>query len=256
MRALRAEEIELRVGRFNETNNGKVIANMLLYKDARVDMALLDEEYPNKWKREHKVINGSMFCAISVWNDDIKQWITREDVGTESMTEKEKGQASDSFKRTGVNFDIGRELYSKGCKNVAIFTDTNEVYKNTKGKWNLSFGVAFYVSHIKSENGQVTELKISDQNNKVRYTYPNKNTIKPEQPKAETTNKPGNNNTTVKPLSEGQVNRLYAIAHSKGQKRENVTLSVQQSYNITEVNQMTKTQYDEVCKHYESLSDK
>jgi len=182
-RPLKAEEIDLRVGRFNETRSGKVIANFLLYKDARVDMALLDEMYPNKWKREHKEIGGNLYCIISVWNDEIKQWITREDVGTESFSDKEKGQASDSFKRSGFNFDIGRELYSKGCKNISVFMDSDEVYKNGKGKWNLSFGVSFHVSHIESEKGQVFKLEISDQNGKVRYKYPNDKTITPQKPK-------------------------------------------------------------------------
>ncbi|NOW12590.1 hypothetical protein B0H35_000004 [Clostridium acetobutylicum] len=39
-------------------------------------------------------------------------WISKQDVGTESNTEKEKGQASDSFKRACFNFGIGRELYT------------------------------------------------------------------------------------------------------------------------------------------------
>lgn len=105
-RLLNAEEIEVRVGTINEKG-----ATLLLYKDARVDMNILDDS-DLKWKREHQLIDGKLFCTVSVWDDDIKEWISRQDVGVESNTEKEKGQASDSFKRACFNWGIGRELYS------------------------------------------------------------------------------------------------------------------------------------------------
>ena len=105
-RLLRPEEIEVRVS----TINGKG-ATLLLYKDARVDMNILDES-GLKWKREHTVVNNNLFCTVSIWDDEIKEWVSRQDVGTESFTEKEKGQASDSFKRACFNWGIGRELYS------------------------------------------------------------------------------------------------------------------------------------------------
>jgi hypothetical protein len=50
--------------------------------------------------------------VVSIWDDAKKQWISKEDTGTESNTEKEKGLASDSFKRACFNWGIGRELYS------------------------------------------------------------------------------------------------------------------------------------------------
>ena len=46
---------------------------------------------------------------VGTWK---KQWIAKEDTGTESNTEKEKGLASDSFKRACFNWGIGRELYT------------------------------------------------------------------------------------------------------------------------------------------------
>ena len=108
IRLLTAEEIECRVG----TINGKG-CNLLLYKDARVDMKILDETYGvGNWQRTHEVINDNLFCTIEIWNDRINQWVKKQDVGTESYTEKEKGEASDSFKRAGFNVGIGRELYT------------------------------------------------------------------------------------------------------------------------------------------------
>ena len=107
-RALKANEIECRIGQIKE--NG---LTLLLYKDARADMNLLDESVgPTNWKREHKLIGDRLYCTVSIFDKEKKEWISKEDVGTESNTEKEKGQASDSFKRACVNWGIGRELYT------------------------------------------------------------------------------------------------------------------------------------------------
>lgn len=108
IRLLRADEIECRVGIIGE--NG---LSLLLYADARADMRIMDEVFgPMNWQRKHEVIGGSIYCTVSVWDDVKKQWISKMDVGTESCTEKEKSQASNSFKRASVNFGIGRELYA------------------------------------------------------------------------------------------------------------------------------------------------
>lgn len=108
IRDIKAEEVECRVSTINE--NG---LSLLLYKDARCDMNILDETFgPFGWKREHRLIGDRLYCTVSVWDKDTNQWISKEDVGTESYTEKEKGQASDSFKRACFNIGIGRELYT------------------------------------------------------------------------------------------------------------------------------------------------
>ena len=108
IRTLRADEIECRVQQVTE--KGCVL---LIYKDARVDMRILDETFGvDGWQRTHEVINGNLFCNIEIWSDEKKCWVKKQDVGTESNTEKEKGEASDSFKRAGFNVGIGRELYS------------------------------------------------------------------------------------------------------------------------------------------------
>ena len=105
-RKLRADEIECRVGQVKP--NGLTI---LLYKDARCDMNVLDETVgPMNWKREHTRDNKN--CIVSLWDSEKKEWVSKEDTGTESNTEAEKGLASDSFKRACVNWGIGRELYT------------------------------------------------------------------------------------------------------------------------------------------------
>lgn len=105
-RPLEATEIDVRVAQVKE--NG---ISLLLYKDARCDMNILDETVGAfGWKREHTRDNAN--CIVSIWDEEKNQWISKEDTGKESNTEKEKGQASDSFKRACFNWGIGRELYT------------------------------------------------------------------------------------------------------------------------------------------------
>ena len=107
-RLLRADEIDARVAMVKK--NG---CSVLLYKDARVDQNILDETFGIfGWQRHHEIIGGNLYCTVSVKNPETGEWIEKQDVGTESNTEKEKGQASESFKRACFNFGIGRELYT------------------------------------------------------------------------------------------------------------------------------------------------
>lgn len=109
-RLLEANEIECRVAQTFKTKNGKGLS-LLLYKDARVDQNILDETVgAMNWQRHHSRDNAN--CTVSIWDEGKKQWIEKEDTGTESNTEKEKGLASDSFKRACFNWGIGRELYT------------------------------------------------------------------------------------------------------------------------------------------------
>ena len=110
-RKLRADEIECRVSQINEKG-----LTLLLYKDARCDMRILDETVgPMHWQREHVLIDGQLFCRVGIQEEHetySTPFIWKEDVGTESNTEKEKGRASDAFKRACFNWGIGRELYT------------------------------------------------------------------------------------------------------------------------------------------------
>jgi len=105
-RTLLPSEIDVRVG--HKSDKG---ASLLLYKDARVDMNILDETVGAlNWKREHSRDNAN--CTVSIYNEETKEWVSKEDTGTESNAEADKGKASDSFKRACVNWGIGRELYT------------------------------------------------------------------------------------------------------------------------------------------------
>ena len=104
-RDLTEHDIEVRVGSLSAKG-----CSLLLYKDARCDMGILDETVgAENWQRRHYECKGNLFCSVGI---KCGEWIWKDDCGTESFTEKEKGEASDSFKRACVNWGIGRELYT------------------------------------------------------------------------------------------------------------------------------------------------
>lgn len=106
---LTIDDIEVRIATVKEKG-----ITLLLYKDARCDMRILDKCIgAGSWQRDHKELKGNIYCGISIWDTEKAMWITKWDCGSESFTEKEKGEASDSFKRAGFNWGIGRELYTK-----------------------------------------------------------------------------------------------------------------------------------------------
>lgn len=114
-RDLRADEIECRV---QSVKDGKGLV-LLLYKDARVDMNILDETVgAANWQREHYECKGNLFCKVGICCEKtydqhtFHEWVYKSDCGTESNTEAQKGEASDSFKRACFNWGIGRELYT------------------------------------------------------------------------------------------------------------------------------------------------
>lgn len=159
-RPLKENEIDVRVQ--SVTEKGCIL---LLYKDARVDMNILDEVVgPMNWKRHHELINGQLFCTISIYDSDKKEWVSKQDLGTESFTEKEKGQSSDSFKRAGFCWGIGRELYTSPFIWVKA-EDCN--IKDNRGKKACSD--KFVVEKIAyDESHNITGLSIVNTNNKKR----------------------------------------------------------------------------------------
>lgn len=171
---LTAEDIDCRVQSVSKAKNGAVGAVLLLYKDARVDMRILDQVFgAGNWQRTHEVINGNLFCTIEIWDDDKKSWVKKQDVGVESNTEKEKGQASDAFKRAGFNVGIGRELYT----GPFIYVELND------GEWKVEKvqgrdvyrtypNVKFTVTKIGyNDRREIVDLAIVDRFGNVRYLF-------------------------------------------------------------------------------------
>jgi hypothetical protein len=154
---------------------------LLLYKDARVDMKILDELYtPLGWKRTHKMIGDRMYCSVEVWDEAKGVWVGKEDVGTESNTEAEKGQASDSFKRACVNWGIGRELYS--APRIYVTLNQGEFYydRNNRLKVSATFSVNRIEYDVKERT--IKELDIVDKSGSVRYSMTSKPLIEQIQP--------------------------------------------------------------------------
>lgn len=170
-RELRADEIEVRVQSLKQTKDKKGYGTiLLLYKDARCDMNILDEALtPSKWKRHHEVIGNNLYCTVSIYDDELKEWVSKQDVGTESNTEAEKGQASDSFKRACVNWGIGRELYTSPFTYTVLNEGEFYIDKNNRPKSSAS--LKFKVSEIGYENRKISRLVISDSKGAIRFEY-------------------------------------------------------------------------------------
>ena len=211
VRLLKANEIECRVQSMKA--NGCIL---LLYKDARTDMRILDETYgEHGWQRTHELINGQLFCNIDLWDDIKNQWVRKQDVGIESNTEKEKGQASDAFKRAGFNVGIGRELYTSPF--IWINLDATEV-TGTSPKLKLSYKVKFFVKEIEyDKDREITKVVIVDQTGKIRF--PTGYTKPPE-----------------KDIPSDLITRARKIYIT-----------------MTKVNKLTKEQYNEWCKGYKKM---
>ena len=162
-RLLKENEIDVRIATINQKG-----ASLLLYKDARCDMNILDETVGAfNWKREHTRENAN--CIVSLWDENKKEWVSKEDTGTESFTEKEKGLASDSFKRACFNWGIGRELYTAPF--IYVSADKMNIYeKNGKYATYDKFSVEKIAY---DDNRQITGIAIKNQKGERVFVYNN-----------------------------------------------------------------------------------
>jgi hypothetical protein len=165
-RDLRADEIDCRVATVNQKG-----LSLLLYKDARVDANILDETVGREfWQRKHEVIGGELFCSIGIYCDmfdGTKQWVWKQDVGVESFTEKEKGRASDAFKRAGFQWSIGRCLYTAPF--IWITPDKCNIQPKGDGKYTCYD--RFFVEQIIIENKKIVALSIKNRNKKNERVF-------------------------------------------------------------------------------------
>lgn len=162
---LTIEQIDFRIQSINNGGYGIILA----YKDARVDMQRLDEVVGSlNWKREHTRDNAN--CIVSIWDGEKKQWISKEDTGAESYTEKEKGLASDSFKRACFNWGIGRELYDYPIIQIKFKDSELREHNGKKAlSWNCNFKDWKWYSEF--ENGKITVLACKDTSGEMRYKW-------------------------------------------------------------------------------------
>jgi len=167
-RNLKADEIDVRINQIASN-----YCTMLLYKDARCDQNLLDETVGcMNWQKHYSRDNAN--CIISIWDEEKQQWIEKEDTGTESISEAEKGLASDSAKRAGFCWGIGRELYS--APSIIVFPrkdmgvkDRPEFFDKGDGKYTTK--TYFWVEIIDyDENDNIKDLIIRDNKNHIRFS--------------------------------------------------------------------------------------
>ena len=175
-RKLRADEIDCRVAQIEKT-----WCTLLLYKDARVDQNILDETVGcMNWQKRYVRDNAN--CIVGIWDEEKNQWVEKEDTGTESFSEAEKGLASDSFKRACFNWGIGRELYTAPSifilprkdikyKNKGSEVDEFFEYKDSKYTTKTRFEVELITY---DELGNIKDLIIRDQKGNERFTQVSK----------------------------------------------------------------------------------
>lgn len=240
-RELKAEEIDCRVS----TVTGKG-CSLLLYKDARVDQNMLDEKFGIfGWERKHEIIGGNLYCTVSVFDKDADRWVSKQDVGTESYTEKEKGQASDAFKRACFNLGIGRELYTAPF----IWVSSDKCTITPKDSKYTTYD-AFKVTHIAYKDGNISELTIvnTKRGNEVAYQLreaptkaePKKNTSETKKADTEPSTKPQSN------IAEAEAKtKVIAYINRHNYDAEWVARFCK-SYHIESVNQLTLQQ----AQHY------
>ena len=227
IRTLKANEIECRIGSLK--NNG---LSLLLYKDARADMKILDETFGfDGWERSHEVIDGKLFCTVKVWSEKRSCWISKQDVGTESNAEKEKGQVSDSFKRACVNLGIGRELYT------APFIWVNG---------NFDKYAKFDVKEIAyNEDREIKDLVIVDSEGNIVYEFKNGEQVKTKKSK----------HTKDKFVKYGKSNleKVYDLAEKKGYSHEKVNHHILSKG--FDINNFTNEAFEVMYKGYANLKD-
>lgn len=233
IRLLHADEIECRVAMVTETG-----VSLLLYKDARVDQRILDETFTTfGWKRSHQVIDGNLYCTVEVWDTEKSQWIGKQDVGKESYAEKEKGQASDSFKRACVNWGIGRELYSAPF----IWVPVEKVHiQRIKEKYVTKD--RFQVADINyNDKREIIGLQIQNQRGEIIYSYYAGKRKEEAQSRSKQTQ--GNSTEVRTKLAEKAMqNRIDELQRELD--RTGVSWqTVLRRYGLSDINQMTPEQY-------------
>lgn len=239
IRALRADEIECRVQQVTQKG-----VRLLLYKDARVDMVILDETFTIfGWKRKHEVINNKEFCTVAIQNPTTKEWIQKQDCGTESNTEKAKGETSDAFKRACFNWGIGRELYTK----IFIFIKVDTV-KNNQGKFEMGDKYEkFTVSKIETDNKakKILCLEISNKFGKNIFKWDNGNPPKYEELQKD----------VEQIVTDEQIKKLFAIATKKKITKKQVDEKILKQFKKPFVEILDIQEYEKVISDLEKIPD-
>ncbi|TNE74968.1 hypothetical protein EP331_00315 [bacterium] len=165
----------------------KAVATCVAYIDSRDVQNRLDEAVgPMNWQSDYKEVKGNLFAGIGIFNGEV--WAWKWDCGIESNTEKEKGEASDSFKRAAVKWGIGRFLYDLDIQYVTA----NEVKTGSN-----------YPYCVDVNGKQIYDLTkyINENLNKIQLEQPKKE--KPKRVRLVKEHMPEKWNAIVKKISQG-----------------------------------------------------
>ena len=241
-RPLRADEIDCRIATISEKG-----LSLLLYKDARADMRLLDETIgPLNWKRSHQLIDGDLYCTIEIWDAEKQQWISKQDVGTENYTEKEKSRASDSCKRACFNWGIGRELYTAPF--IWIFPNDCTLVKNKDGKF--SCYDQFKVERLEITDGVITALSIRNEGkgfNRTVFTYD----AKAKKPAA--AKKPAEKEERPVPVTISA--EMFTVLQNLCKQKNVSAKAILEKYRITNPSEMLVTDWKAIIDKLKGLPD-
>lgn len=239
-RRLKASEIDCRISTINEKG-----LSLLLYKDARVDQRILDEAVgAENWQRNHEVINGNLFCNVGIWSEKHGAWVWKQDVGVESNTEKEKGEASDSFKRACFNWGIGRELYTAPF--IWVSAGQCQIIQGRNGK--AACYDRFRVAEIGyDDEGNINRLRIvNTRGNVTVFSLPKEEAAQAVQQAVRQTAQAVSNNPQTMPQEQAQAlwSKLTAA---------NVDIQkLCQQYRVRSISFLTPAQVQQIEKQLEA----
>lgn len=237
---LKADDIECRVGTVKE-NEGY---SLLLYKTARTDAKYLDQVVgAMNWQVKYYLLNDVLFCSIGVYNEERNEWIWKDDCGSETEVEKEKGQSSDAFKRAGFRWSIGRsELYSAPF--IWIKEEGVNKLSLKKRRWEVK-------SISYNANKEIETLEIVNEKGEVVYSYGLKKTQVGNSPKTIEKKEVGGFEDLHEdsPIKKEQLDAILMYAFTLSEERhEKFDNWLTKSFGTSDFNALTEKQANEVIK--------
>lgn len=230
-RLLRVDEIDCRISICNQYGVG-----LLLYKDARCDQNILDDTVgPMNWQRHHSRDNAN--CIVSIWDDEKKLWIEKEDTGTESYTEKEKGLASDSFKRACFNWGIGRELYT--APNMFVFKKDLKDHKQEGTRWTCKD--SFKVTAIDYIDERIVYVKVLNLKSNKEIEF----------------GTPGQAQKRIDKVAASKIDEVKVKALEKRCKNDNINIkAITDHFKVASLNDLTEKQLSILNQYWNEFRGK
>ena len=266
-RNLRADEIEVRVGattkekekdaqgNYVKDSKGNYVEKVthftfLLYKNARCDMAILDETLGvMNWQAKYYQVKNTMICSVGInvnYNDPTKEphFIWKDNGGDDDFTtEQVKAECSDAFKRACFLIGVGRGLYSASKLYMRIERTEENTEKSYYGVSDISY----------DENGNITKVVIyNKKTNKNVLTA----TLKANAPK-KAENKPKNedfaDSQPITPAQEEQITNFQDFSSAKGSITAHDKAILQAYLETVDTNAQNKF-FNYIDKNYNTMS--